>query len=179
MKNILNVIADMLTLMAVCVAAIGHVLPWYDANRAGNLAPVFGLGEFQLQHSSWSGIALAVLGILICLSLLFNWGGTLRRLLNLGMFASAFGALLFELMIFSNYFHGQRRMRFDDTDVGFQMAMIATCVAVFFSLLRMLWTMQPSRRASPAQLDKKPETPLLGERRGLSTPSGPPPGAPA
>jgi hypothetical protein len=82
-------------------------------------------------------------------------------------------------MIFSNYFHGQRRMRFDDTDVGLQMAMIATCVAVFFSLLRMLWTMPPSQRVSPAQLDKRPEGPPLGERRVLSPPSGPPPGAPA
>jgi hypothetical protein len=176
MKNVLNVIADILTLMAVCVAAIGHVLPWYGANRESPDLPYI---DLYYWHFSWSGTALAVLGVLIGLSLLVNWGAAMRRLLNLGMFASAFVALLFELMIFSNYLHGQPPMRFEHTDVGFHMAMIATCVAVFFSLLRMLWTMPPSRRVSPAQLDKGPEGPPLGERRVLSPPSGPPPGAPA
>ena len=178
MKNILNVLADMLTLMAVCVAAIGHVLPWYDVNRLGIFGPDFGLGASLSELSSRSGTALVVLGGLICLSLVFNWGPTMRRLLNLGMFASAFTALLIELQIFSSY-DGRRPMRFDDTDVGFRMAMIATCVAVFFSLVRMLWTMPPPRRVRPADLDKRPELPPTGGRPGLAPASGMPSGPPA
>jgi hypothetical protein len=176
MKNILNVIADILTLLAVCIAAIGHVLPWFDQNRVARLGVDMGpwLGDFQTQYSQRSGAALAVLGVLLCLSLLFNWGHTMRRLLNLGMFASAFIALLFELMIFSNYFNrdGQNPVRFHDTDVGFHLAMIATCVALFFSLVRMLWTMPPVRPVRPADLDRKPalelppKEPGFTERRG-------------
>src|SRR2546423_9445406 len=103
MKNILNVIADILTLVAVSVAAVGHVLPGFKRNLLGFLPDVdVGLNELQKEHATRSGIALAALAGLIFLSLLFRWGSGMRRLLNLAMFVSAFAALLFELLIFSN-----------------------------------------------------------------------------
>src|SRR5262245_16327932 len=39
MKNILNVIADILTLIALSIAAIGHVLNWYDFERWYRMQP--------------------------------------------------------------------------------------------------------------------------------------------
>jgi hypothetical protein len=170
MKNVLNVIADILTLLAVCVAAVGHVFPWLNRERMGihEEAAVQWLREFQIWHATRSGIALAVLGALVCLSLVFRFGPTMRRLLNLAMFAGAFIALLFELLIFSNYFSGedQRQIQMRDTDVGFLLAMVPTCFAVAFCLLRMLWTMPPSRPPSPAQLDKRPEPELASKESG-------------
>ena len=158
MKSIPNVIADILTLLALCIAAIGHVLPWFDRNRLGIVGNLNGawLADLQQWHSTRSGSALAVLAVLICLSLVFNWGETMRRLLNLAMFAGAFVALLFELLIFSNYVNegGQRTLRLYDTDVGFGLAMVPTCFAVFFSLVRMLWTMPPTRPVGPEELDR-------------------------
>jgi hypothetical protein len=143
MKTALNVITDILTLIAICVAAIGHVLPWFSTN-----AQVGDLVEYQKWHSERSGIALGALAACICLSLLFNWGPGARRFLNLGMFASAFAALLFELLVFSSLVHpGDPPVKYRDTEVGFGLAMVPTCVAVFLSLLRMLWTM-PARRAA-------------------------------
>jgi hypothetical protein len=159
MRNILNVIADILTLVAVCVAAIGHVLPWFDSARMG-LPPDMGrrLIELQMVQAARSGTALAVLAGLIFLSLLIRWGPGLRRLLNIAMFMSAFAALLFELLIFSSLPHreGWHPVQLGETEPGFAVAMIATCFAIFFCLLRMLWTMPPTRPPRLAELDKTP-----------------------
>ncbi len=174
MKNILNVIADMLTLLAVCLAALGHVLPWFDRNRMAFFRGPQNidfqeLTVFQRSYSVWSGTALGILALLVCVSLLFSWGPAVRRFLNLGMFASAFVALLFELMVFSGYPSpgDQRHLQLHDTEGGYLLAMVPTCCAVFFSLVRMLWTMPPIRPAlpqSPAELDKL--GPLEIEPRG-------------
>ena len=159
MKNILNVIADVLTLTAVCVAAIGHVLPWFNtANRVARQGMETNLSELQQFYATRSGIALGVLAGLIFLSLLIRWRPGIRRFLTLAMFASAFAALLFELLIYSDsmiliqdqWWHNNVR------DGGFYLAMIPTGVAVFLCLVRMLWTMSPSRPVSPAALDVKP-----------------------
>jgi len=171
MKNILNVIADVLTLLAVCLAAVGHVLPWFNVSRLqfGQLwQPQEALWNFQAWHASRSGVALAILGLLVCVSLIANLGPMARRILNLAMFASAFIALLFELMIFSNApAFVVNNIHLHQTEVGFALSMIPTCFAIFFSLVRMLWTMPPTRvtadRAastpSPAELDLPPAPP--------------------
>src|SRR5262245_16664155 len=164
MKNVLNVIADILTLMALCVAAIGHVLPWFEAGYISRFDGEVYLTEFQHWHAERSGIALGVLAALVALSLLINWGAEFRRIINLLMFGSAFAALLFQLMIFSNFQHTPAAyLRFEphDTGPGYALSLIPTCVALFLSLVRMLWTMPPSRppKALPvaSALDHPPE----------------------
>jgi hypothetical protein len=169
MKNILNVIVDTLTLLALCLAGIGHVLPWFSRNNMmfwgqHNPGDLNWLGEFQRWHAMNSGIALGILAFLVCLSLVFNWGSTMRRFLNLAMLASAFAALLFQLLIFSNYDTWVDRPPLApnvrplnlDMDVGFYLSVIPTSFAVFFCLVRMLWTMPPNRPKTPAEMDKKP-----------------------
>jgi len=171
MKNVLNVIVDILTLMALCVAAVGHVLPWFDERRVD----VANLGDYQLWHSTRSAYALGALAALICLSLIFRWGPGMRRLLNLAMFACAFAALLFELLVFSSTTlldrafpklgdvpvrpAIERRISERDVDVGYMMSVVPTGIAVFLCLLRMLWTMPPSRTPRPVMpvaADTKP-----------------------
>lgn len=185
MKNILNVIVDMLTLLALCLAAIGHVLPWFDRNRILNLPPMGraqgvppldlqALTDFQQWHALRSGAALASVAVLVCLSLVIHWGPVMRRVLNLGMFASAFTALLFELLIFSNYdlVGPQRLLHLYDTEGGYILAMVPTCFVLFFCLVRMIWTMPPSRpavyAASPADLDRMPALELPPKQSGYT-----------
>jgi hypothetical protein len=165
MKTVLNIIADILTLIAVCTAGVGHVLPWFEvienAPMIGNTR--FGpglrveLGNFQAEIATRSAVALGVLAALLCLSLLIHWGPAMRRLLNLGMFASAFLALLFEILALTGYFNwgGARPAQMHAPLVGFRMALIATGVAVGLSLVRMIWTMPPTRRINLAESDKK------------------------
>jgi hypothetical protein len=171
MKNVLNVIADILTLMALCVAAIGHVLPWFESGqfqRGAQAAKVdmAELHDLQRTYASQSGPALGALGALICLSLIFRWGPTMRRALNLGMFAAAFAALLFELMIFSQ--SSGREIPFYNMAPGFFLAMVPTCFALFFCLVRMLWTMPPSAPVVPTELDKRPRHELHSKEAGFT-----------
>lgn len=147
MKNFLNVLVDMLTLAALCVAAVGHLFPWFDADRI----PSFAMGaftEFQQWHADRSGGSLAILGALVGLSLLVNWSPQMRRVLTMLMFGSAFAALLFQLMVFTD-FHAAyletHRLGRKDISAGFMLSLIPTCIALGFSLLRMLWTMPPTR----------------------------------
>ena len=173
MKNVLNVIADVLTLAAVCIAAIGHVLPWFNIYRlpwqfAGPNANVneaavreaeASLNEFQRIHAAQSGIALGVLAALVFLSLLIRWGPGLRRLLTICMFVSAFAALLLELLVLSDLPEINLGRLVSFTSIrndAFMLSVIPTCCAVFFCLVRMLWTMPPTRPLSPAALDTKP-----------------------
>ena len=174
MKNVLNVNADVLTLTAVCVAAIGHVLPWFNVYRipwqfggpnAINEAAVremeANLSEFQRIHASQSGIALGVLAGLIFLSLLIRWGPGLRRFLTLCMFVSAFAALLLELLVFTDLPNIDLGRMVSITSIhndGFLLSVIPTCCAVGFCLVRMLWTMPPTKPLRPATLDTKPAT---------------------
>ena len=111
-----------------------------------------------MEQAGRSGTALAALAGLIFLSLLIRWGPFLRRLLNIAMFISAFAALLSELLIFSSVSQreGWHPVRLGETEPGFTVTMVATCFAVFFCLLRMLWTMPPTRPPRPAELDKQP-----------------------
>ena len=119
MRSILNVIFDILTLMALVIAGVGHMLPWFRADlrsdrfeardlkldwpQQPNRAPEqearrqlsVDLMSFQAWHAFRSGIALAVLAALVALSLLINWGPVPRRVLVPGMFASCLVSILF------------------------------------------------------------------------------------
>lgn len=173
MRNVLNVIADVLTLAAVCVASIGHVLPWFNVFRipwqfngpGGAADPAIvqdteaKLIEFQQTHAAQSGIALGVLAGLIFLSLLIRWGPGLRRLLTICMFVSAFAALLLELLVLTDLPHLDLGRVVSFTSIqseGFYLAMVPTACAVFFCLVRMLWTMPAVKPPKPATLDVKP-----------------------
>lgn len=188
MKNILNVIADILTLVALSIAAVGHVLNWYDFDRWYRYQPqrtkefvekwvdgkrellaekrqpvmpqefVDRVMESQYWHASRSGAALGGLAFLIMLSLVFPWGPGMRRLLNLLMFGAAFAALLFEVLFV-------RGLETPDgipaglewAGPGFLLALIPTCFAIGFSLIRMIWTMPPGRPQIPWEQRKPPE----------------------
>jgi hypothetical protein len=166
MKNILNVVADILTLVALTIAGVGHILPWFRPSSWPNPPLDENLLNFQAWHAARSGLALGVLAVLIGLSLAINWGAVMRRLLTLGMFLSAFVALAFEVLTQSPYHFtdahkavAQTAFRFND---GFLVALIPTCFAVFFCLVRMIWTMPPTRKrpepvlAMPAYPDTSP-----------------------
>jgi hypothetical protein len=189
MRNFLNVIADILTLLAIVIAGIGHMLPWLDArypyDNPVNLEPfkqVQGQNwqeqdrlqrawdakatkareerdraravdymSFQAWHASRSGIALGVLTVLVFLSLAFTWPPTMRRILVLLMFGAALTALIFETLIFTQYPITEQHVSYAGRlhpDGGFVTAVVGTSLAVFFSLIRMLWTMPPVRAKS-------------------------------
>jgi hypothetical protein len=185
MKNFLNVIADILTLVALSVAAVGHVLNWYDFDRWYRYQPqrirdfekrvdgklvqeirqpalpqgfVDRVMESQHWHATNSGAALGALAFLVMLSLVFPWGAMMRRLLNLLMFGAAFTALLFEVLFV-------RGLETPDglpaglewAGPGFLLALIPTCFAIGFSLIRMIWTMPPARAQVPWEQPKPQE----------------------
>lgn len=173
MRNFLNVLADILTLLAVAISGIGHMFPWYqpsinmvysearetdyqkqlkrqqemrDEHEAKVLAVQNQLFEMQSDLAIKSGASLGLLALLASASLVIPWGATGRRLLVLLMFASAVSAVVFINMGFSPYFvppELSRTMREDYP--GFPLALAPACVAGVLCLIRMLWTMPPQR----------------------------------
>ncbi len=132
-RRILDVIADVLTLLALAVAGAGHMLPWVDmrveqpeqkneaaadadagyAHGPGRDYRYHEMGnrdryepvpiEFQIWHASRSAIALAAAAVLVGLSLVFRLGVLARKFLVLLMFAAMAAAVAFQLMIYSPY----------------------------------------------------------------------------
>ncbi|NQT39328.1 MAG: hypothetical protein HQ581_17660 [Planctomycetes bacterium] len=130
-RRILDVIADVLTLLALAVAGAGHMLPWVEIRveqpeqkseaaadagqekRPGRVDHYHHMSdryryepvpiEFQIWHASRSGIALAAAAVLVGLSLVFRLGVIARKFLVLLMFASTAAAVAFQLMIYSPY----------------------------------------------------------------------------
>ena len=172
MRSILNVIFDILTLMALVIAGVGHMLPWFRADLRSDRFDVRGfkldwpqqpdraaeqegrrqlwvdLMSFQAWHASRSGVALAVLAALVALSLLINWGPVPRRVLVLGMFASCLVSILFITLSMTHYPITELHERYAGrlwTDAGFAVALAPVCFAAGFSLIRMIWTMPPVR----------------------------------
>src|SRR5438128_2477863 len=99
MRRVLDVIADVLTLLALVVAAVGHMLPWFRSmwpmrGEEGHTFPV-DVMRYQAFHALPSGIALVILGGLVALSLLIAWGPVMRRLLVLLMFLCTLASILF------------------------------------------------------------------------------------
>ena len=174
-----NVIADMLTLMAIAVAGVGHMLPWFrtdgrfdqfgwQVNIVFKDGKVEGaemeeqrrkteearqqraveLMEFQSWHALRSGAALAGLTFLVALSLAISWGPVCRRFLVLLMFCCALAALLFITLSLTHYPITETHRRLAGTlreAEGFFVALVPTCFALGFCLIRMIWTMPPVR----------------------------------
>jgi hypothetical protein len=191
MRNILNVVFDILTLMAIVIAGVGHMLPWFRSDlRADRIMGKEFKGDFrdfqqaeqarhaedearrqtsieimafQAWHASRSGVALAVLAVLVSLSLLINWRPLMRRILVLAMFASCLVAILFITLSMTHYpiteWHRQYAGRLW-TDAGFVTALAPTCFAAAFCLIRMIWTMPPVRARPAPPPDLPQATPL-------------------
>ena len=182
MRNFLNVIADILTLVAVAVSGVGHVLPWFRADpyamprlkmdfKDGFKNVPFQLDEqalhtknqeymeFQAWHVMRSGPALGVLALLTALSLAFPWGAFCRRILVLLMFASAVTAIFFIAIAYSPFpfsdGHRQIAGQFRES-YGFLTSLIPACVAAGICLIRMIWTMPPQRARTAMLLDSPP-----------------------
>ena len=130
-RRILDVTADILMLMALAVAGIGHFLPWArvrverrvdvpvsvlesDSPLEGRMdSPHSYPGggyhyeslplEFQWWHVVRSGSALGVAALLVGISLVWNPRVTTRKLLVLFMFVSLLAAIVFQVMIYSPY----------------------------------------------------------------------------
>jgi hypothetical protein len=180
MRSLLNVIADILTLVAIAVAGVGHMLPWFRTEGRfdqfnwqgkrelfveGKAGPrdleaerqkmeearqqrAVELMEFQSWHALRSGVALGGLTILVALSLAISWGPVCRRFLVLLMFGCALAALLFITLSLTHYPITETHRRLAGTvreDDGFLVALVPTCFALAFCLIRMIWTMPPQR----------------------------------
>src|SRR5262249_21345343 len=129
MRNILNVIFDILMLMAIVIAGVGHMLPWFrsdlrtdrliiqrdfkgdfkqeeETRRAAEEARrqvSMELMSFQAWPAPGGGIARAVLAFLVALSLLINGGPLMRRILVLAMFAGCLVAIVFITLSVTHY----------------------------------------------------------------------------
>jgi len=153
-RRIFDVIADILVLLAIAVAAIGHLMPWMK-NTAGTLELT--TIEFQQWYALRSGAALGAAALLVGFSLVFDPGVRLRKLLVLLTFASVFVAIVFQMMIYSPYTITGAPLLPAGTDPhetdGFLMAVISTVVAGALCLVRMTWTMTASAAAAPRTVD--------------------------
>ena len=173
-RRLLDVIADILILLALAVAGVGHFLPWFEmgdetvqasapaddpAADAGDDADKEDLGggptaiDFQIWYATRSGAALAVAALLVGVSLAMNlWVGA-RKILVLLMFASVLAALAFQGMIWSPFPISEIHRQFVDSnwhlnDKAYLVAIVSTAVAAALCLVRMAWTMTavPERR---------------------------------
>jgi len=132
-RRILDVITDVLTLLALAIAGVGHFLPWfeeytdryqerhYDYEReelgveqiGEEVAEKEAAGDdreehvlpidFQMWHAVRSGIALALAAILVGASLTLDLGVGTRKLLVFLMFVTMLAAIGFQVMICTPY----------------------------------------------------------------------------
>jgi hypothetical protein len=156
--RVLDTIADIGTLLALAVAGIGQFLPWVHVLPSRPLGkgvevPEVGTSvvDFQMWHAMHSGTALAVAAVLVCLSLVFNPGGRVRRILVFLMFAAVFAAIAFQAMIFTPMPITAAHAAFAETrlvdEPGFYVALVPTIIAGVLCLVRMIWTMAIPARA--------------------------------
>ena len=143
-RRILDVIFDILTLLALAIAGVGHFLPWFtirgDTLDAG-LSPI----DFQMWHAAHSGTALGVAALLVGASLVFEFGSRGRKLLVLLMFASVLVSIGFQVMIYTPYPITEAHRQFAECDWseldGFLVAFVPSIIAGVLCLARMGWTM--------------------------------------
>lgn len=140
-RRILEVIFDILMLAALIVAGAGHFMPWCAFPTSATDETLVDMDiKLQVWHATGSGIALGVTTLMLFLSLMFSLGIFARRVLLVLMFVSLTGALFMQITMFSSFRlsglpEPQRQL---DT---FFLALIPTCIALFFCLVRMSWTM--------------------------------------
>ncbi|MBN2475349.1 MAG: hypothetical protein JXB62_12125 [Pirellulales bacterium] len=144
-RRILDVITDILTLLALVFAGFGHLLPWIRVGDGGLIGIPM---EFQMWHAARSGIALGAAALLVGASLAFDLGTGARKLLVLLMFAAVLTALVFQVLIFSPYpMSEMHQLLMRDPswrqDDGFLVALVPSMIAGGLCLVRMAWTMIP------------------------------------
>lgn len=159
-RRVLDILADVLTLLALTVAAVTHVgLGGYLTGL--QMDPQGALWAHQITLVTrptllGSGICLGVLAILVTLSLVIHWNLLLRRIWNLSMFAAALGSMLFQVLLITahsripvppnmlrDHLQGEKLL---------VIGLVATGFTIFFSLVRMIWTMLP--QAAPSSGDR-------------------------
>jgi len=160
-RRILDVIADVLTLLALTLAAVMHVA--FNGNRLGMLgdpgADVWWnawLSQLAGPNLIGSGICLGFLGLLVVVSLLVTRGPQwLARLGVLAMFGASLGAMLFQVMLLTAYARSRVPMQairaYSDGYVLLVIGLVATGVAIVCSLARMIWTMPSFGSAEPTR----------------------------
>ena len=158
--RVLDTIADIATLLALAIAGVGQFLPWVHTITqrqmgSGSVVPptAESVVEFQMWHATHSGTALAVAAVLVCLSLVFNPGGRVRKILVVLMFAAVLTAICFQAMIFTPMPITAAHAAFAETrltsDVGFFVALVPTIIAGVLCLVRMTWTMTGPSKTPP------------------------------
>lgn len=169
-RRILDIIADVLTLLALTVAAVGHV--GFGGHLTGLLRDprnhlwAMQVREVTLPPLIGSGVCLGLLGVVITLSLVISTGPEfLARLECIGAFGFALGAMLFQILLVTAHarvpFPGDMFGAHHEGQGWLILGIIATGFAIFFSLVRMIWTMPP--RSAPALA--APERDMPRERR--------------
>lgn len=176
--RILNVITDILTLLALAIAGVGHFLPWTDIQVEkrvprgevrleipDELAEVSPAGldqqpsplEFQGWHVVRSGTALGLAAVLVGVSLVMDPRARARKLLVFLMFAAVLTALVFQVMIYSPYPFSEVHRSFQGASIrelqGYYLALIPTIIAGALTLVRMGWTMIIPSRAKGSGAD--------------------------
>jgi hypothetical protein len=156
-RRILDVITDILTLVALAIAGAGHFLHWanvgMDRLHATQPLPL----ELQEWQASRSGIALGVAAFLVFISLVFDLGTRTRRFLVIFTFVAVLVAIAFQLVIYSPYPVTQAQQALGNLSVyaanGFLVALIPSIVAAGLCLLRMTWTMTASPNPGERRAD--------------------------
>lgn len=162
MRTILNILADVLTLIALSVASIGLVglhsavqTAWLNVNLDPRWLTNVSIATGQ--NIAGAGVCLGLLGAALVASLVAPLNPLARRLLTLGMFGCSFVAMLFLVALMTLLERLQMPMEIvflrDDGQGMIVAAMVGTAFAIFFSLVRMLWTMPPESSSAPARQD--------------------------
>lgn len=162
--RILDLVFNLLILACIVIAGVGHMLPWLRGE-----SQVFGmypagqtqderLVRLQTEHAIPSAAALGVMAVLTGVSLAVRLGPGMRKFVLLLTFFAGLAAIVIQAAVFTHYhlspLHQEMQGRFWAAD-GFFVALVPTCFATGFCLVRMAWTMLASapRVEMPADVE--------------------------
>jgi hypothetical protein len=166
--RILDLVFNLLILAAIVIAGVGHLLPWLRTQQfyPGPMPPSGPvvderLIELQTNHAIPSIAALGVMALLTGISLAVRMGPGMRKFVLLLMFLAGLAAIGIQASMFSHYHFTQVHRELQGNywmDDGFLVALIPTCFATGFCLVRMSWTMLASapRPGLPADVELRP-----------------------
>lgn len=151
----LNVVFDVLTLICLSIAAIGLFAFLSMIQSLVSLPNIDNAWVMWLRNVTMSKVigafcCMGFLGFFLVLSLVWTWPAAINRMLNLGMFASSLLTMLYLIGLMTSFDsmgrggfnrpQGFDWVRWDGTAM-IVVAMVPTGFAIFFSLVRMIWTM--------------------------------------
>jgi hypothetical protein len=163
-RRLFDIIADVLILLALTVAGVGHFLHWFRAfSPFGRPILSRELVDFQAWHAIRSGAALVVLAALVFVSLTVPIGARVRKVLVLLMFFATLTAIIFQALVFSPYGAGRWWEDLPElrADGGYFAALVPTIFAGVFCLIRMIWTMGATDK--PPLVSPAFEKPIVAE----------------